>query len=150
MNCREISNELSAYIDGELSSDMNREIETHLSGCSSCRETQDMLLATSVAFRCLVPRRVSPDFSENIQAGVDTSASRSLFSWRRATVPVALAASLILVFFWNQDEAGTLSITDQLLVMELVPAVIIPESEPYLPCQDPRETMPVFGLADSI
>ena len=150
MYCHEISEELSAYIDGELTVDRKTEIEVHLIKCSSCQETLELLRATSGAFQSLSPRQVSSDFSEKIQAGIDVSKPRSLFTWQTIAVPVALAASLVLVFFLNQDAAETLNITDQLLAMELESTVVIPETEFNTPCLAPKETGLVFGLVDSI
>lgn len=36
-NCKALLGSLSEYIDGELPSDLCREIERHLDGCDNCR-----------------------------------------------------------------------------------------------------------------
>ena len=36
-NCKALLGSLSEYIDGELPSDLCREIEKHLEGCDNCR-----------------------------------------------------------------------------------------------------------------
>jgi len=46
MNCFTCENNLSAYIDDEVSTDVRREMETHLDGCEKCREEYETMLAT--------------------------------------------------------------------------------------------------------
>jgi anti-sigma factor RsiW len=41
MKCEEVSNELMAYIDGRVKSDVRRGIEEHLAGCAACRTRAD-------------------------------------------------------------------------------------------------------------
>lgn len=37
MNCDELLGSLSAYIDGDLGSELCQELEKHLAGCDNCR-----------------------------------------------------------------------------------------------------------------
>lgn len=46
MNCFTCENNLSAYIDDEMTPDVRREIEAHLDGCEKCRKEYETLLAT--------------------------------------------------------------------------------------------------------
>lgn len=39
MRCQKVRERLSAYLDGELEDAARREVERHLAGCESCRET---------------------------------------------------------------------------------------------------------------
>lgn len=41
MKCEDVSNELMAYIDGQVKSDERRGIEEHLAGCVACRTRAD-------------------------------------------------------------------------------------------------------------
>lgn len=36
MNCKQVIQEISNYIDGELDASMQREIKVHLKGCDEC------------------------------------------------------------------------------------------------------------------
>jgi predicted anti-sigma-YlaC factor YlaD len=46
MNWFTCENNLSAYIDDELTTDVRREIETHLDACEMCRKEYESLLST--------------------------------------------------------------------------------------------------------
>jgi len=46
MNCREVRQELSAYIDGAIPEAMSAEISEHLKGCSECRAALEELRLT--------------------------------------------------------------------------------------------------------
>lgn len=46
MNCFTCENNLSAYIDDELTTDVRREMEAHLDVCEICRKEYESLLST--------------------------------------------------------------------------------------------------------
>ena len=46
MNCFTCENNLSAYIDDELTTDVRRDIEAHLDTCETCLKEYEALLAT--------------------------------------------------------------------------------------------------------
>ena len=50
-NCRKIQQELSAYLDGELTSSLRAEVEAHLLSCARCQQEllEMKMLATGVA-----------------------------------------------------------------------------------------------------
>lgn len=50
-NCRHLLGELSAYLDGELSSELCAEIERHLAECADCRVVVDTLRKTILLYR---------------------------------------------------------------------------------------------------
>jgi len=66
--------------------------------------------------------------------------------WKGAVVPIALAASICLIFLWGQRPVTGPDITEQLLAMgKNQPAenlVLIPNTY----CLDPNDTSPQFGL----
>ena len=41
MNCNEISDKLSLYIDDELSSEEMKQVEEHLNSCENCQKVLD-------------------------------------------------------------------------------------------------------------
>lgn len=50
-DCRKLLGEMSDYVDGELSSDLCRELEAHLHDCPNCRVMVDSLTKTIRVFR---------------------------------------------------------------------------------------------------
>lgn len=53
LSCREIFENLSAYIDAELDSDFCDEIEEHLEGCNPCVSFLETLKKTAELYRGL-------------------------------------------------------------------------------------------------
>ena len=163
MKCSEITADLSAYLDGELAESRVLVIQDHLSTCSSCQEMMDLLMSTKRAFVALPSEDVSPDFSQRIQAEFKESPKASRSPWRVLVAPLAVAASLVFLFLWNQDgirseqpsvPLGYSEITAQMLKMDFRPkATLIPEISsdqvPYYPCLDPKETSRPLGFCES-
>lgn len=52
LNCREILNNLSAYIDAELDPSLCDEIEQHMQGCNPCVAFLNTLKKTVVLYKC--------------------------------------------------------------------------------------------------
>jgi RNA polymerase sigma-70 factor (ECF subfamily) len=50
-DCKKLLGEMSEYVDGELSSDLCRELEAHLHDCPNCRVMLDSLTKTIRVFR---------------------------------------------------------------------------------------------------
>ena len=46
MNCFTCENNLSAYVDDELTTDVRRDIEAHLDTCEKCHQEYETLLST--------------------------------------------------------------------------------------------------------
>jgi len=59
MQCSEIQENLSAYLDGELDPAGAAELESHLEGCESCRSELESLRSTVELVRS-VPRVQAP------------------------------------------------------------------------------------------
>ncbi len=106
MNCESIQMELSACLDGELSQTRMKEVQTHLSNCSQCREVFQLLESTRTVFRETKSSRVSEDFQNEVKEAFYHNKTGPTHSWLRLAAPVALAASLALVFFWNSRDAS--------------------------------------------
>ena len=52
LSCREILDNLSAYIDAELDPSLCDEIERHMAGCNPCVAFLNTLKKTVVLYRC--------------------------------------------------------------------------------------------------
>lgn len=59
--CRELKDQLSAFLDGELDEAVCREIERHLNECGNCRVMADTLKKTIVLYRDAPRESVPPE-----------------------------------------------------------------------------------------
>jgi len=110
MNCQRCVDELTAYLDGELTPPTADEIRTHLSECGNCtREMQD--LADSALF---IESRIKeiplrPEIWNNVKAQLSTMeaaqpAGSSLFwlwQWPKTAATVFAAACVLALGFWG-------------------------------------------------
>lgn len=106
MNCREISELISEYIDGQLGDIPRREFESHIEACESCAaevaSTKQMLSSLG----SLSSQRCPVDMWQRVRAEVRTVPPRSTPWWRWILRPAvaapafALAASLAVFLVW--------------------------------------------------
>ncbi len=106
MSCQVYEEMLSAYIDGELSSQDEQALEAHLATCDSCRSALSELRAVKAALASVPEEEVPPGLHEMIMCSAIT-AKRGFFArlsdrlsrWTvRQWVP-AIAAAMVLVMF---------------------------------------------------
>ena len=115
MNCTDCTAKLNDYVDGELAATETPAIEAHLAGCAACRREHDALRALLQSARAL-PRDIAPENDRwaGIRSGVERLDLESLratttdaqtsglgsggSTWRRFFTPLAIAASVALVF----------------------------------------------------
>jgi len=119
MSCAMLDERLDDWLDGTLSGDEAREVETHLAGCASCREQERQLrqvLAQAVALPRSVqpPRDLWPEISRRIE-------SERAWTWARLGLdgwaPLAAAAAVMI---------GTFAVLVHHRGPELPHAVVIP------------------------
>lgn len=109
MNCAEIRETISAWLDGEASTEEVRKLEEHLATCGKCRSVAKRSQALGTALlRMEAP--VPPDFRESLFVRMEKEGllrrRRSLFAFsiRWAAVPLAAAAAIAL-FVLNPPNA---------------------------------------------
>lgn len=68
MNCRELFERLSEFVDGELSQEMCEEIRKHMEGCEPCVRFAKTLKTTADLCRRLPSRRMPPEVAAELQA----------------------------------------------------------------------------------
>lgn len=73
MNCREIREVLSPYLDGELSPSEAAEVTVHLGACEICRGELQALRLTSRLAASLPARRLKMDLAETVVAQASQS-----------------------------------------------------------------------------
>ncbi len=62
MNCNDVRDNLSDYIEGELTGDLRGEVEQHLTICQECKETEQRIRFLREGLRKLPRVQTSPDF----------------------------------------------------------------------------------------
>lgn len=60
-SCREMLDQLSDYVDGELGEALCAQLEAHLAGCPDCRVMVDTLRRTIVLYRTQAPADLPQD-----------------------------------------------------------------------------------------
>jgi anti-sigma factor RsiW len=116
MECREIREIISAYIDGEALPEEARRVEEHLGECAECRMAGKRMRVLGVAV-ARTEGTVPLDFRENLFARLEREGllpkRRSLFvySLRWAAVPLAAAAALAFFVLSSREPVRNLSPT---------------------------------------
>ncbi|HVP63051.1 MAG TPA: anti-sigma factor [Myxococcaceae bacterium] len=103
MSCT-VEDELTAFLDGELSAVEAARVRGHLTSCSGCRSTEALLRRTLTELATLPAFEPSPALRRRVLAKVDALPRRwpeRVRSWFRpgvlAPVGVALAAAAVVV-----------------------------------------------------
>lgn len=119
MNCKEICELLTAYLDGEVTPQEKAYIEAHLPGCPECRGELEALSATQDNLRGVLKsmaEEVSPSTEawEKVRARLDKKGSwfdglyRLLASktWQVATVTAAVVLIAVVAAIWQFGGVG--------------------------------------------
>jgi hypothetical protein len=119
MNCKEIVELLTAYLDGEVTPEEKAHIEAHLPECSKCRAELEALSATQDDLRGMM-RLMAEEVStpdkvwDRVRARLDTKDSwldglrRILASktWQVATVTAAVVVIAVVAAVWQFGGVG--------------------------------------------
>jgi hypothetical protein len=100
MNCHQINENLSAFIDNELTPDDTNAIKAHLIRCSGCRQQRDKMENLGRKIRHMTPLTAPEDFQFRVYARIHKhEANRSnRFFWRWQTIMVPAACLLLGIF----------------------------------------------------
>lgn len=108
MDCRDIRETISVWVDGEASPEEAASVRGHLASCGRCRVLERQMRAVGAGVRQV--RGKAPDgFRETVFARLDAEGAlpprRRAFSvsWRWAAVPLAAAAGLGLFFLTSRE-----------------------------------------------
>jgi anti-sigma factor (TIGR02949 family) len=100
MNCDEISQLLSAYIDGELDGALQPEVKKHLDDCPNCRKEADGMANFSSFLRTTMPAYKAPSkLKAEIRASLrrESAPESDWFFWFRR--PLIYAAAVLVLGF---------------------------------------------------
>jgi hypothetical protein len=111
MDCKDIRELLTAYLDGEVTLEEKAYIETHLAGCPDCHAELEALSATQNNLRGALKSMAeealpSPQTWEKIKGRLETKESRRGF-WssftlgRVATAATAVAILIVAIVIWQ-------------------------------------------------
>jgi anti-sigma factor (TIGR02949 family) len=108
MNCQENQDQLSAYLDGELTADETAAVRDHLAACPACARELDELRRAIDAVKALPPIQAPADLKGKIMAQIESEAARAPAStpWRKLwPVAAAVALAVGLTIFSNDPTA---------------------------------------------
>src|SRR5580765_8329375 len=98
MSCERMESKILGYVDGRLKPGEDREVETHLEGCATCRLRVNEFRAVSGLLDELPMIEPSPAFDARVRARVAAEPVKR--SWWAVFAPsprAAFAASLLLL-----------------------------------------------------
>lgn len=104
------SDELSAYLDGELDGKQRQAVESHLESCSACRATLSEFQRQSASLKNTKGSYLAESFVMRVRARI-RSGSDDQVSWvpaerlaRRTVFALAIVVAVAVGSFWNQAE----------------------------------------------
>src|SRR5262249_57085264 len=89
MSCT-VENDLTAYLDGELSPEAANRVQAHLADCEECRATERMLSFTVSSLRTLPSFEPSHGLRRRVLAEVESLPASSWAGWRGLPPPAPL------------------------------------------------------------
>jgi len=92
MSCT-VENDLTAYLDGELSPEAANRVQAHLADCEECRATERMLSFTVSSLRTLPSFEPSRALRRRVLAEVESLPAASWAGWRAWLRPGRLLPS---------------------------------------------------------
>ena len=116
MQCNNIQEKLSAYIDGDISSEEKMLIDEHLKSCQQCNETLAEMTKTTEYVRNLADIEPPAWLTQKIMTKIRSEAGREKSIWRKlfyplpiklpleAALAVLLAVTTIYIFKTMQPE----------------------------------------------
>lgn len=121
MTCQELDLQLDDWLDGALTGDAAREVESHLAGCAACRE-RERELRQLLAHAAALPRSLAP--ARDLWPGIAERTSGGWLGWgARGFQPLALAAAAVVVL-------GLAALVLTRLAPERVRTVTMPAATP--------------------
>ncbi|MBN1190799.1 MAG: zf-HC2 domain-containing protein [Dehalococcoidales bacterium] len=107
MNCRDMEDLLSAFINNELSAGERSAVEAHLEECVVCRKKLESYRAVRSSLETLRTVPAAPDIREAVMSGIRSAGvpAKPARGWRRrvlAAVPImAVLAALLIIRPWG-------------------------------------------------
>jgi anti-sigma factor RsiW len=108
MECRDIRETISAFVDGEASPEEAASVHAHLASCERCRALERQMRAVGAGVRQVrgsVPDRLREELFARLESeGALPKRKKAYFTpWRWAVVPLAAAAGLGLFLLASRE-----------------------------------------------
>ncbi len=108
MDCRDIREPISAFVDGEASPGETASVREHLASCERCRVLERQMRAVGAGVRQLrgsVPERFREEVFARLESEGVLPKRKKVFpaAWRWAAVPLAAAAGLGLFLLTSRE-----------------------------------------------
>lgn len=107
MNCHQVKESLSAFIDKELDADQTNALKAHLIRCPSCRQQRDVLEEIGRGIRHMPPVTAPEDFQFRVYSSIRRyqarKSSRSFWRWQTVLVPAAAMVFGIVIGVTTND-----------------------------------------------
>lgn len=111
MNCRQVDQVLSAYLDGELSGQKMLAVRQHCSTCVECRAELEALEATKLAVGRMADEEPNADLEARLVGALRKEVARQQRvrpMWPALVASGAAAAALAWSFLqWQDQKTGT-------------------------------------------
>ena len=100
-NCEQFETLIGPLIDDEISADDRVTLDAHLSGCASCRETEEAMRRQSAHLRrAFAPHyRRATAVAERVSQQISNEVTRGRTQWLRPSMFAGLAAGFLLAVF---------------------------------------------------
>ena len=99
------SDQLAAYLDGEIAGAGRARVEAHLERCAECRDELEQVRTGRLALRVLPLASAPADLWSSIEAAADTSSHLPL--WRYAAAAAALVVLSGAYWMWSKQSTGS-------------------------------------------
>ena len=157
MDCRDIRETISAWVDGEASPGEAAAVREHLASCERCRVLERQMRAVGAGVRQV--RGPVPDgFREAVLARLDAEGAlpkrKKVFptAWRWAGVPLAAAAGLGLFLLTSREAVRTpvpqAPVTSRIETTVAIPSVPGPAVRPAVPPESSQGTTDALSIED--
>jgi len=110
MDCRDLRETISAFVDGEIPAEEAERVREHIASCPECRAVEARMRSLGDGVRQLRPP-VPDGFRNAVFARLESEGAlppkrkAAPARWRRAAVPLAAAAALALVLLTSREAA---------------------------------------------
>jgi len=104
MSCQRVKKKLSAYMDGALQPEDQKEIKNHLDNCQDCADELKNLQVVWEALDILPQAERTPYFYTRLKARIESSSRNGKPVWKKQLwVPFAFAAAMFAGLFLGQS-----------------------------------------------
>lgn len=138
MNCNQVKDNLSTFLDNELDLDQTNSIKAHLIRCKSCRDQRDQMENLGQQIRKLSPLTTPADFQFRVYSAIRRKESATRTSpFRRWQTAILTSAAMLMGVFIGIGSNN------------LIPALVSTPAGPQHHAISPAESSGTMYAADT-